>query len=695
MGKKQKKSPKQNNTRNSLGYIPVGVVVGLLVLLGGVYLAGRITKSEPVKSSALQSEINRNKDYSTTNFREEIDQLLEQYSQDPTEETRISIDELYGNWYYTKNRRDITLSDLEWLRNSPTAQLRAIAGYFAEYDLSDRELAKEILAEFLDVHYEFPNEETMIIALDTLSQIAVAEKKGDLAIEIFTRALNLRKSNANANRWYGFLIAELLEKDLIDQAQDAVDQCLLDLQDYPDPPFHCYHQAGMLGFFKGNLRRSLHFFTELYRVVLKNWRDEQGVSCPAKFVPLSLDWITSEKRRETGKVFLENLFENISLSSPPECSKQEWPYHVAQYNPKIPGSQREVEYYTGDDFDEVECYSDERKSAVVYQFHEATVLGPRKLITENHNGSCTLYTPSFPYVNALAQPRYDGIVTRKYDTLPIKDLDNAVILPFLDENFFHFTVEGLPQLVLLMEQSFVRDKNITILTSPTNHAAKYLNYLGLMENALQYEYQAFRYHIKNLFVVDWTWSDSEISASKGSLHHFEDYYIPPASALHLLREKLTQRIPMEIRMHPRNLIVFLHRKSGGRQIVDHIPLYKRIHYVAESHGLLLRLHGYQDTDLQGDIELFYRAVVVIGIHGAGFSNMIWCQPKTAIIELPVSPDKVSVYLRMSAAFDFPYWTVPKTKFYQYASLQNFNEYMMRDTIDTLNSALEQLGYPAK
>lgn len=690
--KKTKKSPKKAPAKSSsLGYIPVGVVLGLLVLLGGVYLAGKVKGPAPVP---LQAVIKQTGDYSKTNFREEIDQRLIKYNETPTEELRIELDELYGNWYYSGIPRNISLSDINWIRNSTSAQLRAIGGFFAD-ETGNRALAKEILSEFLDPDYQFPNEETMIISLDTLSQIAVAERETDLAIEILYRALELKKNNMNTNRWYGFLIAELLEKHLVDEAQEAVDRCLLDLQGYPDPPFHCYHQAGMLGFFKGNLRRALHYFTELYRVVLKNWKDEAGIPCPAEFVPLSLDWMTAEKRRATGKVFAENLFENITLAQKPTCSKQEWPYYVTNYNPDKSGPQRDVEYYKEDDFDKFECYSDERKSAVVYEFKDATIQGPRKLITENHNGSCTLFTPSFPYVNALAQPRYDGIVNRKYPTLPIKEIETAVMLPFLDENFFHFTVEGLPQLVLLLEQDFIKGKNITILTSPTNHAAKYLNYLGLMENALQYEYYAFRYHIKQLFIVDWTWTDAEIANANGALHHFEDYYIPPASALQLLREKLQQRIPMEIRLAPRNLIVFLHRGSGDRQIIDAIPLYKRIHYVAESHGLLLRLHGYQETDLQGDIDLFHRAVVVIGIHGAGFSNMIWCQPNTAIVELPVTPDKVSVYLRMSAALDFPYWTVPKTKFFQYVSVQFFNEQMMRDTIDTLTAALDQLGYPAK
>ena len=39
------------------------------------------------------------------------------------------------------------------------------------------------------------------------------------------------------------------------------------------------------------------------------------------------------------------------------------------------------------------------------------------------------------------------------------------------------------------------------------------------------------------------------------------------------------------------------------------------------------------AELKEDISLFRRALAVIGIHGAGLSNMLWTQPGTTIVEV--------------------------------------------------------------
>merc|ERR1712137_23752 len=305
------------------------------------------------------------------------------------------------------------------------------------------------------------------------------------------------------------------------------------------------------------------------------------------------------------------------------------------------------------------CFDKEKKKAVLYKFNNATVLGSRKFITEtNEDGTCSLYTLSFPYSNSDAQPRFFG-ASADYLSLPIVHIDQAVILPFLDENYYHFSIEGLSQVALVMENSLLQGKNFTFLASPTQFAVDWFNYFGLIASATPYLHQENRYHINELYAVDWVFTDEEA----GELHHPEDYYVPPKESLDFLRSKIFQSLTDAVTSAPRDFVVFLHRKQGARTVVDSYPLYLRLSIVAESFGLKFRLHGYAQDTLSGQIELFHRAAAVIGIHGAGFSNLMYCRADTAVIEIPVFPEKASVYSRMSSALGFPYWTVPSAQFY--------------------------------
>merc|ERR1712110_1132296 len=115
-------------------------------------------------------------------------------------------------------------------------------------------------------------------------------------------------------------------------------------------------------------------------------------------------------------------------------------------------------------------------------------------------------------------------------------------------------------------------------------------------------------------------------------------------------------------------------------------------YVSRLHGLNFFLHGVYDDPLAEQISLFRRSVAIIGLHGAGLSNIIHAPPGTAVIELPVHPAKLSVYNRMASALGLPYYTTPDTAFYHFHSIVEFTPRMVMDTTDTLLQALSDLGY---
>jgi len=75
---------------------------------------------------------------------------------------------------------------------------------------------------------------------------------------------------------------------------------------------------------------------------------------------------------------------------------------------------------------------------------------------------------------------------------------------------------------------------------------------------------------------------------------------------------------------------------------------------------LLRREGFHivnpgKLDFESQIELFYQADVVLGLHGAAFTNMLFCRPSTKIIEMRLKgDDRNNVFYSMSEALDLKY-----------------------------------------
>lgn len=93
-------------------------------------------------------------------------------------------------------------------------------------------------------------------------------------------------------------------------------------------------------------------------------------------------------------------------------------------------------------------------------------------------------------------------------------------------------------------------------------------------------------------------------------------------------------------------------KNPGRYILNEEPLIEILRQYAKNSSL--DFVQYDHSKLTGtvinQIELFYRARVIIGVHGGAQSNMNFAQPGTAIIEImPYRADQSTVPIVCSSA----------------------------------------------
>jgi hypothetical protein len=113
--------------------------------------------------------------------------------------------------------------------------------------------------------------------------------------------------------------------------------------------------------------------------------------------------------------------------------------------------------------------------------------------------------------------------------------------------------------------------------------------------------------------------------------------------LNILREAFR----VQNRQSARGTRIYISRRNTSRAFANEAEVEE---YLAEEGFQILTLDG---MDFRAQRKMFEGAEVVVGGHGAGFANLVWCRPETRIIELfgPVFND---CFGRVATARGCPY-----------------------------------------
>eukprot|EP00941_MAST-03F_sp_MAST-3F-sp1_P005660 g5660.t1 len=79
-----------------------------------------------------------------------------------------------------------------------------------------------------------------------------------------------------------------------------------------------------------------------------------------------------------------------------------------------------------------------------------------------------------------------------------------------------------------------------------------------------------------------------------------------------------------------------------------------------------RKHTTNSFSFKDTVELFREASIIIGIHGAGLSNMIFTPPGAHVLEVSLPQFHAHYFANMAAALDHVYWQVPLGDKYRFA-----------------------------
>ena len=241
--------------------------------------------------------------------------------------------------------------------------------------------------------------------------------------------------------------------------------------------------------------------------------------------------------------------------------------------------------------------------------------------------------------------------------------------------YYHVLVDLLPRMVLAKD--LVPTDVIWIIQSDHGgimkpYVTQLLALLGVMPwRVSNYEVKAdastddaVRLAVDELTVIDWEWDDpnDEGNASPESLPPTALRHCPPGYVLQRTRDWALHAVgaSLSARRRRRTVVFLSRRQAETRKLND-----------MQEQRLLRRIRGLLPTDwnamvysdralppMADTIRIFGSASVVVGVHGAGLSHLIFCQSGTQVVEIALPEPHALYFQHLSAELGLGYSKIP-------------------------------------
>ena len=134
----------------------------------------------------------------------------------------------------------------------------------------------------------------------------------------------------------------------------------------------------------------------------------------------------------------------------------------------------------------------------------------------------------------------------------------------------------------------------------------------------------------------------------------------PFELMSMLHKSL---VPIDSSNVTRRTILLIDRGSQPRYLIEHSLLLDALNEEFNPMGYAIRSFGPNELSLslREHSKLFNSAVVILGPHGAGFANMVFCAEQTAVIELGFDGTEGmsldDMYYQLALGLHLRYWLI--------------------------------------
>ena len=211
-------------------------------------------------------------------------------------------------------------------------------------------------------------------------------------------------------------------------------------------------------------------------------------------------------------------------------------------------------------------------------------------------------------------------------------------------NYFHFIFDIVPKIYLLSSKINLNKINHFYITDPKNWQIKILKTLGIHKNKLL---SSKKY---NHIIADEIYSGDHPWYTKGhiqnSLKEIPKWIIIKNRKIFLKKNKsnFKKKIFLDRSQSPYN-----HCQINNPDIVNKFIKYKKF-----------KSYKPELLSFKNQVNLFNKSSIIIGAHGASLTNIIFCKPKTKIIEIIPADHPNKKCERISKVLNLRYFRI-KTK----------------------------------
>ena len=233
----------------------------------------------------------------------------------------------------------------------------------------------------------------------------------------------------------------------------------------------------------------------------------------------------------------------------------------------------------------------------------------------------------------------------------------TALYPYLDAPG-HFPHETLPKVLWLL-QTLPRD--VPVLAPMTTWTKRY--YDALAKNGFNTSrIIPFVPTFRSVVIADKIYTPIEwpFCAQDGNPNHGGEPSEYPYEIMNATRDAM---VPHALKATPAKSIVLIDRGKHARRFVRHKTLVRTLKSVYDGRGYVVEEFGpdFLTAPLSEHIALFNRAAIVIGPHGAGFSNLIFCRENTAVVEIGFDSSRGmqldEMYFQLALGLHLRYWLV--------------------------------------
>ena len=259
--------------------------------------------------------------------------------------------------------------------------------------------------------------------------------------------------------------------------------------------------------------------------------------------------------------------------------------------------------------------------------------------------------PSFQHGNdKIISPKFNPVLKRglinfrkKYDGIVLSLVQGAST-----ENYFHWLMDILPKIKIYSSRYLVKKVDYFYLPNLTSSQKQSLQYLGIQSKKIINSSLYKHISAKKIFFVSHPWY------TKGKFH--DQSHKLPKWQINWIRTTFI-KFRKKFKISKNIYIDRSESKHSHCQIINHTELKE---YLKKKNFSIVKL---ANQKFSKQIFMFWNADCIIGAHGAALTNLVFCKPKTKVLEIKPFGHPGQNYKRISKINNLKYYSIVSEKKY--------------------------------